>query len=104
MNYELNSEQNKKKLSAWEALRAFWPFLAGERNTLVFAGLATLANSLVNLVSPLIIAHVVDVYIVPRQFSGVITFGFILFGLYGGTLYELCTNASHGRDGAARSF
>ena len=82
MNYELNSEQNKKKFSAWEALRALWPFLSGERNTLIFAGLATLANSLVNLVAPLIIAHVVDVYIVPGKFSGVITFGFILLGLY----------------------
>jgi ATP-binding cassette, subfamily B, bacterial len=82
MNYELNSEQNKKKLSAWEALRALWPLLSSERNTLIFAGFATLANSLINLVAPLIIAHVVDVYIVPEKFSGVITFGFILLGLY----------------------
>lgn len=82
MNYELNSDHNKKKVSAWEALRALWPFLAGERTTLIFAGLATLLNSGVNLVAPLIIAHVVDTYIVPAQFGGVITFGLILFGLY----------------------
>ncbi|HUX81153.1 MAG TPA: ABC transporter transmembrane domain-containing protein, partial [Candidatus Paceibacterota bacterium] len=82
MNYELNSEQNIKTFSIGGALRALWPFLSGERNTLIIAGLATLANSLVNLVAPLLIAHVVDVYIVPRQFSGVITFGFILLGLY----------------------
>ena len=82
MNYELNSEQNKKKVSAWEALKALWPFLAGERNTLVFAGLAILANSLVSLVSPLLIAHVVDAYIVPGHYSGVITFGCILLALY----------------------
>ena len=82
MNYELNSEQNKKKFSAWEALRALWPFLSDERNTLIFAAFATLLNSLVSLVAPLLIAHVVDVYIVPGQFSGVITFGLILLGLY----------------------
>src|ERR1035437_3984138 len=82
MNYELNSEQNKKTFSAWEALRALWPYLGGERNTLIFAGLATLANSLVSLVAPLLIAHVVDAYIVPRQFSGVISFGHILLRLY----------------------
>lgn len=82
MNYELNSEQNKKTFSAWEALHALWPFLRGERSTLILAGIATVANSLVSLVAPLLIAHVVDVYIVPRQFSGVITYGLILLGLY----------------------
>src|SRR6185437_1474719 len=82
MNYELNSDQNKKKVSAWQALRALWPLLAGERTTLAFAGLATLANSGLNLVAPLLIAHVVDAYIVPGKFNGVITYGLILFGLY----------------------
>src|SRR6185437_15681389 len=82
MNYDLNSEQNKKNISASEALVALWPLLAGERTTLIFAGLATLANSGLNLLAPLLIAHVVDAYIVPGKFNGVITYGLILFGLY----------------------
>ncbi len=82
MNYELNSEENKKKISTWAALKGLWPLLRGERSILIYAGIATLANSTINLVAPLIIAHVVDTYIVAKQFSGVVTFAFILLGLY----------------------
>ena len=82
MNYELNSEQNKAKISAWGAIKGLWPLLSGERNILIFAALATLANAGINLVAPLLIAHVVDTYIVARQYGCVITFAFILLGLY----------------------
>ncbi len=82
MNYELNSEQNKKKISAWQALRGLWPMLAGESSILVYAGIATLLNSTINLIAPLLIAHVVDTYIVAKQFGGVVTFALILLGLY----------------------
>lgn len=82
MNYELNSDENKQKLSTWQALRGLWPLLRGEQTILVYAGLATLANSAINLVAPLLIAHVVDTYIVTKQFGGVITFALILLGLY----------------------
>ena len=82
MNYELNSQQNKKKIGAWEAIRGLWPLLSGERSILIYAGIATLANSLINLIAPLLIAHVIDTFIVAKQFSGVITFTFILLGLY----------------------
>lgn len=82
MNYELKSEQNKKKLSALEALRALWPFIQGERTILIYAGIATLANSLINLAAPLLIAHVVDTNIVTGQYQGVITFALILLGMY----------------------
>ena len=82
MNYELNNEQNKKKISAWEAIFGLWPMLAGERRILVYAAIATLLNSLISLVAPLIIAHVVDSYIVTKQYSGVIMFAVILLALY----------------------
>ncbi len=82
MNYELNTEQHKKKRSAMEAIRGLWPLLSGERSILLYASVATLMNSTINLVAPLLIAHVVDAYIVPRQFDGVILFTFILLGLY----------------------
>lgn len=82
MNYELNSEQNKKKASTLEAVRSLWPLLSGEQGILVYAGFATLGNSLINLASPLLIAHVVDTYIVTKQYGGVVTFAIILFSLY----------------------
>ncbi len=82
MNYELNSEQNKKKLSSWEAIQGLWLLLSGEQSILIYAGIVTLANSLINLTAPLLIAHVVDTYIVAKQFSGVMMFALILLSLY----------------------
>ncbi len=82
MNYNLNDVQNKNKMSAWAALRSLWPMLQGERGILIFAALATLANSGINLVAPLLISHVVDTYIVARDFSGVARFAVYLLTLY----------------------
>jgi ATP-binding cassette subfamily B protein len=82
MNYELNAQENTAKSSSWGAVKSLWPLLADERGILALAGLATLANSLLNLVAPLLIAHVVDTYIAAMQFSGVIEFSAILLGLY----------------------
>lgn len=82
MNYALNADQNKKNTSTWTAVRGLLPMLAGERGILIAASLATLANSTINLVAPLLIAHVVDTYIVTKQFSGVLTYAVILLSLY----------------------
>lgn len=82
MNYELNAEQNKNRASAWSSLRSLWPLLSGERSILVFAAVATVCNSLVNLSAPLLIAHIVDTYITQGQFEGMLKFAFILFLLY----------------------
>ncbi len=82
MNYELNSKQNKKKISTWKAILGLLPLLSDEGNILVYAGLATLGNSIINLTAPLLIAHVVDTYIVTKHFSGVTLFAGILFALY----------------------
>ena len=82
MNYELNAEHNKKKISAWQAVLGLWPMLAGERRILIYAAMATLLNSLISLIAPLIIAHVVDSYIVTKQYKGVILFAIILLALY----------------------
>lgn len=82
MNYELNTKKNKEKLSSLETLRALWPLLSDERNILLAAGTVTLLNSLVNLTAPLLIAHVIDTYIVTKEFSGVLTFAGILLALY----------------------
>jgi len=82
MNYELNAEQNKNKLSAWAAIRSLSPLLSGEKSILVYATLATLMNSGITLAAPLIIAHIVDAYIIPMQFDGAIYYVCILFVLY----------------------
>ncbi len=83
MNYELNAAINKRKATAGQTLRALLPFLSGEKNILLVAGLATLTNSAINLSAPLLVAHVVDTYLLTKQFGGVVTFTFILLALYG---------------------
>ncbi|MFA5935462.1 MAG: ABC transporter ATP-binding protein [Patescibacteria group bacterium] len=82
MNYELNAEQHNKKVSAWGTMRSLWPLLEGERSILIYAGIVTLANSLINLLAPLLIAHVVDTFIIAKQFDGVIRYALILLALY----------------------
>lgn len=82
MNYELNAEQNKQKNSTGEALTGLWVLLTGERYVLIYASVATLVNSFITLLSPLVIAHVIDTYIVTRNYSGVVAYAFILFALY----------------------
>jgi ATP-binding cassette subfamily B protein len=82
MNYELNAQKNKKKLSSWQALKSLSPMLSGERHILIYAGIATLANSAINLTAPLLIAHVIDTYIVAKQFDGVVIYTLALLSLY----------------------
>lgn len=82
MNYKLN--QNKKKVpdSTWSTVRSLLSFLDNEKKILVYASVITVVNSAVSLLAPLLIAYVIDTYIVTKEFSGVLTFGAILFGLY----------------------
>lgn len=82
MNYELNAESNKNKLSMWDALKSLAPLVAGERKTLIFAIVATLITSAVTLGAPLIIAHILDTYIMKMQFSGMLFYAGLLLGLY----------------------
>lgn len=69
-------------MSAYEAVRSLWPLLSAERSILLYASLATLANSLINLAAPLLVAHVVDTSIAARQFSGVLSALPFLLALY----------------------
>lgn len=82
MNYTLNEQPVRAKVSVRVALAGLWPLLAGEQAILVYAALATLCNSLVNLGAPLLIAHIVDTYITAGQFDGMLHYAGILFLLY----------------------
>lgn len=82
MNYELNSEQNKNRLSVWGSLRSLVPLVSGERKILLYAVIATLATSAITLSAPLIIAYILDTYIMKMQFSGVSPYIALLLILY----------------------
>lgn len=82
MNYVLNNPENKNAQSSWQAMLSLLPLIATEKRILFFATVATLINAIITLSAPLIIAYVVDVYIIKLQFSGVIRYGVILLALY----------------------
>ena len=70
------------KAPALKAVSRLLPLLAGEHAILAYASVATLCNSLVNLLAPLLIAHIVDRYITAGRFDGMLGFAAVLFTLY----------------------
>ncbi|HTR01088.1 MAG TPA: ABC transporter ATP-binding protein [Candidatus Acidoferrum sp.] len=94
MNYALNNQPPRPKASVLQALRGLIPLLEGERIIILYASLATLTNSLVNLAAPLLVAHVVDTYILAKQFDGMLRYASLLFLLY---TAALCTSYIHTR-------
>ncbi len=87
MNYALNAQPPRPEVSVWSALAGLLPLLSGEQAILVFAALATVGNSLVNLTAPLLIAHIVDTYTIAGQFDGLLHFAAILLLLYSTGLF-----------------
>lgn len=83
MNYTLNTHlDNKKELSTWAKLKKLGPLMKPETTTLILAFIAIIANSALNLATPLIIGHTIDSYITTKDFHGVLVSTAILLGLY----------------------
>jgi ATP-binding cassette subfamily B protein len=82
MNYELDSKQNENQLSVWKSLQSLAPLIAQERTIFLYAILATFTTSAITLGAPLIIAYLLDTYIVKMQFSGVLPYVLLLLVLY----------------------
>lgn len=82
MNYELNAEKNKNHLSAWGSIKSLAPLVSTEHKVLLFAVAATLLTAVITLGAPLIIAHILDAYILQLQFAGAVPFMGLLLGLY----------------------
>lgn len=83
MNYRLNVKGARKKGEApLLAIRRLVPLLAAERAKIIVALIAILISSATTLSAPLIIGHTVDSYIAHRDFSGVLEWSGILFGIF----------------------
>jgi len=83
MNYKLEqSSKDQPKVSTWAAIKSLLQFLDNEKHVLVYTSGISLINAAATLVAPLLIAHVIDTYIVTADFSGVLTYAAILLGLY----------------------
>ncbi len=83
MNYSLAENKGTSSNALLAVAKKFVPFIRGEQTGMIVAFIAILLNSGLNLAAPMIIGHVVDTYIVTRQFDGVITFSSLLLAIFG---------------------
>lgn len=83
MNYNLNDiSEKQQKTSSLKALQKLLRLITEERRNLLLAVLAILVNSGINLSGPFIVGHVIDTYVVHKDFHGVMVWAGILFGMY----------------------
>ena len=83
MNYTLNKKDvAPKKLTIASGVRKLVPATHGEGKNLIGALIAIILNSSANLIAPVIIAHAIDTYIVPKQFHGLLVDSALLLGVY----------------------
>lgn len=85
MDYSLSKtdvEKEKEKGVISTALRRLVPLMAEEKRPLVIAIIAILLNSAATLVVPIIIAYIIDVYFITKNFQGVLLFSGLLFVIF----------------------
>ncbi len=84
MNYALNKPTGSDRSSQalLPALKKLMPFLQTEWRGLSLAMIAILFNSGLNLIAPLLIGHVVDAYIITKQYQGIVMYSAVLLVLF----------------------
>ena len=84
MNYELNKilKEKGKKRSTLASFRDLLSMMVEEKKLLLFAFIAIFFNSLLSLLSPLLIGYTIDHYVQTKQYHGVLVFAGILLGMY----------------------
>jgi ATP-binding cassette, subfamily B, bacterial len=85
MNYKLktaDAAEESKKGVLGTAVRRLLPLMRQEGGAVAIALFAILITSAATLIAPLIIAHTIDVYIVTKNFSGVLEFSGMLLAIY----------------------
>ncbi len=80
MNYTLNTNSaSTQKTSIAEALKKLWPLILPEKNILFVALGAVVVNAALNLFAPLLIAHVINVFVPAKNYHGLMLYaGYIL--------------------------
>lgn len=85
MDYSLTKtdiEKEKQKGVLTTAWRRLVPLMAEEKRSVAISIVAILVSSTVSLVVPIIIAHIVDVSIIGKNFHGVLLFSGLLAGIF----------------------
>lgn len=87
-NYALNTNPDAQQPGSMSsAVKKLQPLLKSEKMQLVFAGVAIVINSVLNLVGPLIVGHVIDTSIAQKDMNGVLQYVLLLTVLYVGGLF-----------------
>lgn len=89
VNYDLNKPDSPTKTSVWSAAKNLWPLIVEEKKIIILALVAVVANSVLNLVAPRLIAHTVDTFIAKHNYHGVLVYAGIILILY---LFGLVTS------------
>jgi ATP-binding cassette subfamily B protein len=83
MNYNLNDiSEQQPKTSTMGALKKLLNLITEERRNMLGALLAIFINSGLNLLAPFIVGHVIDTYVVHKDFHGVMVWAGILLAMY----------------------
>ena len=85
MNYSLTKtdiEKEKKKGVLTTAWKRLVPLMAEEATPVIIAFIAILMTSATTLVVPIIIAHIIDVYVVAKNFHGILIYSGLLAGIF----------------------
>jgi ATP-binding cassette subfamily B protein len=83
MNYTLKTlEKGEGSATLIDAFKSLKPLLTDEKGSLFLALFAILVNSGANLLGPVIIAKVIDTYIVAKDFHGVLVYSGLLAVVY----------------------
>lgn len=95
MNYSLNTSSDQQgKSSALAAAKKLWPLIVTEKGIIVAALVAVVLNSLVNLLAPRLIAHVVDTFLPAKNYHQVLVYSGIILCMY---LFGLVTSYAQTR-------
>ncbi|MDR3642733.1 MAG: ABC transporter ATP-binding protein [Candidatus Doudnabacteria bacterium] len=80
MNYTLNTTSSQtQKTSIADAMKKLWPLIAPEKAILFVALGAVVVNAALNLLAPLLIAHVINVFVPAKNYHGLLVYaGYIL--------------------------
>jgi ATP-binding cassette subfamily B protein len=84
-DYSLNKTditKEKEKGVLATAFRRLVPLMKEEGHFVIFALIAIFVSSAATLVVPIIIGHIIDIYIQGKNFQGVLRFSFLLAGVY----------------------
>ncbi len=86
MNYDLNQKNNQEnkvsKSSIYGSWKSMWLFLKSSQRDLIWAGVAIILNSVLNLMAPVLIGQAVDRFISQKLFDGVLVYSAILLVLF----------------------